>query len=130
MLVHEGHGFGFREILTNETVGVFIGAALPRVMRRGEEEFNAGFLLDGFVPVKLCAIVSSDCLNALSMTLDNFEQSGVELLDGSGFELTYEGVPGLSFNKSNDTVPAPLAEHGIDLPVSEGFPGFNVLWAL
>ena len=79
--------------------------------------------------MELCAIVSSDRLNALSMTLDNLEQPGVELVDGSRLELAYEGVSGLSFNQGDDTVPAPLAEHGIDLPVSEGLPGFNVLRA-
>ena len=80
--------------------------------------------------MELCAIVSSDRLNALSMTLDNLEQPGVELVDGSRLELAYDGVSGLSFNQGDDAVPAPLAEDGIDLPVSEGLPGFNVLWAL
>ena len=80
--------------------------------------------------MELRAIVSSDRLNLLSMTLDDFEQPGVELIDGSRFELAYEGVSGLSFNQGDDTVPAPLAKHGVDLPVSEGLPGFNVLWAL
>ena len=80
--------------------------------------------------MELRAIVSSDRLKFLSMTLDDFEQPGVELIDGSRFELANEGVLGLSFNQGDDTVPAPLAEDGIDLPMSEGFPGFNALGAL
>ena len=80
--------------------------------------------------MELRAIVSSDRLNLLSMTIDDFEQPGVELIDGSRFELAYEGVSGLSFNQGNDTVPGPLAKDGIDLPMSEGLPGFNALWAL
>jgi hypothetical protein len=99
-------------------------------MRCGEIEFDAGFLLDGFVTMELRAIVSSDRLNALSMTLDNLEQPGIELVDSSRLELAYEGVSGFSFNQGDDTIPAPLAEHGIDLPMSEGFPGFYVLRAL
>ena len=80
--------------------------------------------------MELRAIVGSDCLKVLSMTLDNLQQSGVELIDGSRFELSYDGVPGLSFNQGDDAVPAPLAEYGIDLPVSEGLPVFSTLWAL
>ena len=80
--------------------------------------------------MKFRAIVSSDRLNLLSMTLDDFEQPGVELIYGSRFELAYEGVSGLSFNQGDDTVSAPLAEDGIDLPMSEGLPGLNALWAL
>ena len=130
MLVHGGHGFGFWQILANEAVGVFVGASFPRVMRGGEVKFDSGLLLNGFVAMELRAIVSSDRLDALSMTLDNLEQPGVELVDSSRLELAYEGVSGLSFNQGEDAIPAPLAEHGVDLPVSEGLPGFNVLWAL
>lgn len=130
MLVHGGHGFRFWQILTNESVGVFVSASFPRMMRGGKVEFNAGFSFDGFVTVELRSIVSSDRLNTLSMTCDNLEQPGVELVDGSRFELANEGVSGLSFNQGDDTVSAPLAEHGIDLPVSESLPGFSTLWAL
>ena len=80
--------------------------------------------------MKLRAIVSSDCLNHLLMTINNTEQPGVELVDGSRLELANEGESGLSFNQGDDTVPTPLSEDGIDLPMSEGLPGFNALGAL
>ena len=80
--------------------------------------------------MKLRAIVSSDCLNHLSMTIDNIEQPGVELVDGSRLELANEGESGLSFNQGDYTVPTPLAEDGIDLPMTEGLPGFNARGAL
>lgn len=119
VLVQRRHGFGFWQILSDETVGVFVGTTLPRVMRGGEVEFDTGFSLDGFVTVELRAIVGGDRLNALLMALDNLQQSGVELVDGSRLELSYDGVSGLSFHHGDDTVSAPLAEHSIDLPVSE-----------
>ena len=31
-----GHALALREVLADEAVGVLVGAALPRVMRRGE----------------------------------------------------------------------------------------------
>ncbi len=129
MLVQRRHGFRFWQILSDETVGVFIGATLPGVMRGGEVELNTGFSLNVFVAMEFRAIVGSDRLNAFPMALDNLQQSGVKLVGGSGFELADEGVSCFSFDQGDDTIPASLGEHGVDFPMPEGLPGFDVLRA-
>jgi hypothetical protein len=57
------HAGAFGYVLTDQAVGVFIGAALPRVMGRREVERDAGRALELGVVVELCAVVGGDGLN-------------------------------------------------------------------
>ena len=66
MLRDFGHAGAFGDVLANQAVGVFAGAALPRMMRsREEEEADAGSTLELNVVVELGAVVSGDGFESL-----------------------------------------------------------------
>ncbi len=56
MLRKPGHALALGEILPDQAVGVFVGAAFPR-MGRGEVEAGAGRLLDRRVAMELRPVV-------------------------------------------------------------------------
>ena len=53
------------QILPDESIGVFIAAALPRAVRVGEVDFDAGIfyskLFGNFKQVRRCCIISQFC---------------------------------------------------------------------
>lgn len=56
--VCEGAPFG--EVLADEAVGVFVGAAFPGVMWSSEVEGGAELFFDVFIAVELSAVVRGD----------------------------------------------------------------------
>ena len=64
MLSERAHALTFRQVLTNQFVGVLVGAALPRVMRGGEVEAGGGLLFDRSVAVELGPIIDGDGVGA------------------------------------------------------------------
>src|SRR5436190_15968267 len=65
-----GHALSFGQILPDQAVGVFVGAALPRVMRGGEVEAGGGGPLELGVVVKLCPIIDGDGLHGMGLRGD------------------------------------------------------------
>jgi hypothetical protein len=51
-----------RQVLTNQAIGVFVGAALPGVIRSREVELQPRLLFNLFVAVKLGSVVRRDGL--------------------------------------------------------------------
>ena len=60
------HAHSFGEILSKQSVEVFVGAPLPRVIQGSEVALDGVNLLDDLVIMKLCAVVKRDRLEALS----------------------------------------------------------------
>ena len=58
------------QVLTNQSVRVFVGASLPRVVWVGEVEAHAGLLLDAPVVVEFRSVVRRDGLHATGMLAD------------------------------------------------------------
>src|SRR5215211_7774995 len=51
------HAGSLRQVLTDETLRVLIGTALPRIVRRSEVHFDAGRFLELLIAVELGPIV-------------------------------------------------------------------------
>ncbi len=60
VLRQEHHALFLGQVLANEPVGVFVGPAFPRMVRRREVEAGAGALLDRGVAVELGPVVRRD----------------------------------------------------------------------
>ena len=60
MLRQVRHGLFLGQVLANEPVGVFVGPAFPRMVRRREVEAGAGRVLDRGVAMELGAVVGGD----------------------------------------------------------------------
>ena len=52
------HAGAFRDVLANQTVGVFVRSPLPGVMRCGEVECRVGRGFDLRILMELCSIIS------------------------------------------------------------------------
>ena len=62
------------DILTDESVGVFVGSSFPGMVRPGEEELHTSSPGNAFVFCKLQAVVSSDGLHEVIL-LETFEDA-------------------------------------------------------
>lgn len=56
------HGCSLWEVLSNEAIGVLVGASFPCVVGSGEVDRHAGETFDMLVAVELCAVVGGDGL--------------------------------------------------------------------
>ena len=55
------------EVLSDEAVGVLVGAAFPGVMGSGEEDGGIESMLDGFVAVKLDSVVEGEGVHGMGL---------------------------------------------------------------
>ncbi len=78
MLTQRRHARPFRQILADETIGIFITAPLPRMIRTGEVKERLRPRFDLLVVVELRAVVSSDGLERALVTVDQPDDSPVE----------------------------------------------------
>lgn len=80
MLLRElGHAGAFGHVLTDQAVGVFVGAALPGMMRCREVERDAGRALELRVVVELGAVVGGDRFESLWMTADQTQRTAIRM---------------------------------------------------
>jgi len=93
-----------RSILSDETVGVLIGASLPRVVGCGEEEVSASGGLDALVAVELGAVVDGDGADAALGSVDERDRCTVGLRNGASPELGDHEVAGLPIDEREDAV--------------------------
>ena len=63
-----GHAGAFGNVLTDEAVGVFVGAALPGMMGSSEVKRGTGSSLDQGVIMELGAVVGGDGFESLRMS--------------------------------------------------------------
>ena len=108
----------FGEVLSDESVGVLVGAALPGMMWGGEVEAGVGDALDVGVAVEFGAVVGRDGAYGSGLALDQLDSPSAELLRGPRVELSDLHISGLSFHEGHDARLA-VAEHGVGFPVSD-----------
>ncbi len=112
----------FGQVLVDQSVGVFVGPALPSVVRSGEVELHFAAQLDLRVPMKLGAVVGGDRTEFTLVPAHEHEGDAAGLGDRARLELADEGVPALALDQSQDAATA-LAQAGshrrVDLPVAE-----------
>ena len=65
------------QVLPQQPIGVLIGPALPRVVRRRKVELHSRLALDLLVPVELRPVVRSDRLKRSGVALDQLDRCTV-----------------------------------------------------
>ncbi len=65
-----GHALALGEILAEQAVGVFVGAAFPRMVRRGEVETRRRRALEAGVVVEFGAVIDGDGLHGMGLRGD------------------------------------------------------------
>ena len=111
-----------RGVLPDQTVGVFAGATLPRVVRRGEVERHPGGSFNRVVVVKLGAVVGGDRREAARMLAHEADGTVRGRLGRPGRQLPEQQKSGLPVDEAEEAVPTPGAEDRVDLPVPDFSP--------
>ena len=124
------HAGELGDVLADQAVGVFVGAALPGAVGRCEVEGDARFELDEFVVVEFRAVVGGDGCKKPREPSHELEGSGIGLLLGSWHELADEQVAGTALDEADDTVLGVLTDDRVDLPVVRFQAPFDGRWAL
>ena len=89
------HALFLRQVLAKEPVGVFIGAAFPRMVRRREVEAGAGALLDRGVAVELGPVVRRDRPHGTRLAVNQLRRALVHVRRGAG-----PGPPEITFRQT------------------------------
>src|SRR4029077_4912307 len=109
LLRERGHAGAFGHVLADQAVGVFIGAALPRVMRRREVERDARGALELYVVVELGAVVGGDGFESLWMTADETQRTAIRMFFRSRSELADREVASLAIDDRDEAMVIALA---------------------
>ena len=104
MLGELSHGLTLGQILSDEAVGVFIGAALPGVIRGAEVECYAPPLFDLGVAMELSSVVGGEGLKQAWCLADQPVQSGIEAFHGAVVQLPDQGQAGGPLDHGEDAV--------------------------
>jgi len=113
------HAGALGDVLSYQSVGVLVRAALPGVVWSGEVEGDTGALFDGGVVVELRAVIRGDGFEALWMPTDETQRSVIRMFLGASSELADHDVAGLAFDDGHETVTAACADDGVDFPVAD-----------
>ena len=120
------HAHSFGEILPKQSVEVFVGAPLPRMIRGSEVALDGMNLLDDLVIMKLGAVVKRDRLEALAVLRDGLHGRLVDLGHRAARQLLDDGHAGLAFNQSQHAMVLISADDGIAFPVPNSLPCFDL----
>lgn len=119
MLCEHGHVGGFGNVLTDQSIGVLVGSAFPRVIRSGEVEGRAGRLFDDGVVVELSAVVSGNRFDEFTVSANEVKRPMIRVLLGSCFEFAEEQVAGFALDDTDEAVETAFADDRVDLPVAD-----------
>jgi hypothetical protein len=109
------------QVLSDEAVGVLVGAAFPSVMGIGEEDGGIESMLDGFVAVKLDSVVEGDGVHGMGLVGEERDQtSGGEVGGGPGHRADADQAA-LALDDGGDAGRA-LTVNRVAFPVSDPAP--------
>jgi len=81
------HGSALRQVLSNETVGVLVDAAFPRVIGSGKVERRAGSSFDVAIAMEFGSVVDGDRFEQSAMSPNELNDSAVYGGNRSGSKL-------------------------------------------
>lgn len=120
------HAHSFGEILPKQSVEVFVGTPLPRVIRGCEVALDRMNLLDDLVIMKLGTVVERDRLEAPSVLRDGHHGGLVDLGHRAARQLLDDGHAGLALHQGQHTMVLVRADDGVTLPVPNSLPSFDL----
>ena len=115
----------FEKVLADQAVGIFVGAAFPRRVGKGEVGFGFELFCQVGVAGELFAVVEGHRLHCLSEGTEGVEHS---LGDGGGFCTVHQGDQGVTtlalHHRHQHTTPEPSYD-GIHFPICYSRPFFH-----
>src|SRR5256885_4256961 len=113
------HGSALRQVLANESVGVFVRSPFPGVIRGGEVDLHAGGSLDLLVAVELRTVVDGDGFEQAGMRQNQLDHAFVERGNVPAAKLANQGGSAGTFDQGDDAMLAAGSEDGVHFPVTE-----------
>lgn len=113
-----GEVSAFGEVLSEKSVGVFVGTAFPGVVRSGEVEFGVEVSLERFVQVELRAVIRGDSSDRMRFVAQDVDSPVGGLLSADTRKLAEAQKAALTFD-DRDGGGLAAAVEGVDLPVTE-----------
>src|ERR671919_819818 len=114
-----------RKVLSEQTIGVFIGAAFPGSIGMSEEVFELEQLSNLFMIGELFAMIGSQGMN---LVLDRKEQSTNLILHRLGSslrDLPQQGETRFSLGEGHEGLFVIFSEHGINFPITQALSASN-----
>src|ERR1044072_8574900 len=90
-----------RQILAQKPVGVFIGAAFPRVVRGSEEEAGAELALDVLVAMEFGAVVGSDGVDGMRFVAQDLDGAPSGIMCARASQLADAHQSALAFDRGH-----------------------------
>src|SRR2546428_5816654 len=114
-----GHALALGEILTQQAVGVLVGAALPRVVWGGEVKSGRRDSLESRVLVKFGPVVDRDRPYRMRMHVDERLRPSIHLGARALLRLAELQLPRLPLDQAQHARPGLAgAQHGVRLPMA------------
>ncbi len=107
----------FGQILTDEAVGVLVGAALPGMVRSSEVDGGAKLPFDFLVAVELGTVVRGDRVDRSRLPREELDEAGVRVLDGGARQGPNAHEAALALDDRYDAG-LTLTVDGVGLPVA------------
>jgi len=112
------HRGSFRQVLSDQPIGIFVGASFPGVIRSCEVDGDAGRGFDLAIAVELSAVVGGDGFEQAAVCLDQFDQLGRDVARLARSDLAEQQCSGRSLYETHNAVLITRAENGVHLPVT------------
>jgi hypothetical protein len=116
-------------VLTDKSIGVFIGSPFPGVVGRGKEAGNRETMFNFLVAMEFGTIIKCNSNESLSMFFDSLNASLRNFKCGSRWYFFNDNESSSTLYQSNDAVVTISADYGISFPVTDFNSSFNMLWA-
>ena len=112
----QGRALG--QILAEQSVGVFVGAAFPGMVRRREVDAQSELPLDVLVAVELGAVIGSEGVDPVRFVAEQLDHAGIGVLDCGTGQRPNSQQTTFAFDCGHHARLAPPMD-GVDLPVPE-----------
>ena len=112
-----GEAGAFGEVLTDESVGVFVGAALPSVMWISEVDLGPEEPLDIFEAMELGAVIGGDAMHWVQLAEQQPDRTARGFLSGCARQFGDADETALTLHQRQDAGFA-LPMHGVSFPVA------------
>jgi len=118
LVLGEGREVGaFREVLADEAVGIFVRAAFPGVVGSGEVDGDLESSCDGFIGMKLGAVIGSDGFDEGFVFSEKFDRALGGMCRGSVRQLSDPNLAAEAVDDGDDAGFSGTADC-IDFPVA------------